>query len=380
MRLTHLNKSVGGGLARVSAKVEWETCNQPSREIYIETEEIFADDIEPSADAFAVGALIPALHLGERRLAIDGEICPRLKEGLAFVMRLMQFWTQDRMQPLELEVGVRHAVRFEHRAPRTGLFLSGGIDSLAALRLNRLHYSWKHPGAVKDCLLVHGFDIGGVMARGMKYHVFDRAKAHLGLIGADAGVTLIPVYTNIRHLWDDRDLWLNQFFGAVLAAVAHAFSPRLSRVEIAASYDLHNLVPCGSHPMLDPEYSSFEMQIRHRDVELTRIEKIRIVAEWETALQNLRVCLSNVPERLNCGKCEKCVRTMTGLLAVGALRKTRAFVEDDITAESFDPLSLTVYHREPFYRELIEPLKAAGRHDLVTAITRKLGQSSGPAA
>jgi hypothetical protein len=376
MRILNLDKKITDGLARVSALVTWEDCDAPEREIYIETPADFADALEPLPDAFLVGTLIPAMHFGERRIFMDGAACPRLKEGLNTVMGLMQLWSQGKMKPLLLEVGTLCEPRFDGRSRRTGMFLSGGIDSLAALRLNRLHYDANHPGAVQDCLLVHGFDIGGVMARGMKHHVFERAREHMAPVARDAGVTLIPVYTNIRHLCDNRDLWLNRFFGAVLGAVAQAFAPRLKRVDIAASYDLPNLVPCGSHPMLDPEYSSFDVQVRHRDAELSRLAKLRLIADWDVALQNLRVCLANVPDRLNCGRCEKCVRTMTGLLAIGALHKTRAFVDKAVTPELFEPFRINIRHREPFYEELLEPLKTIGRFDLVDLIQAKFQEAA----
>jgi hypothetical protein len=124
--------------------------------------------------------------------------------------------------------------------------------------------------------------------------------------------------------------------------------------------------------MLDPEYSSFDMRIRHRDLAMSRLEKLRLVAGWDVALQNIRVCLTNVQDRLNCGKCEKCVRTMLGLLAIGALDKTAAFVEDDVSPEFLSDFSITIRHREPFYRELIEPLRALGRDDLVRVIEEKM--------
>jgi hypothetical protein len=372
MRILNLDKKTADGLARVSAEVVWETCDQPSREIYIETTADFAEALAPLPDAFLIAALIPALHFGEQRIAIAGGICPRLKEGLTTVMSLMQVWSNGEMKPLQLEVDTLAAPRFAGDPRRAGLFLSGGIDSLAALRLNRLHYGPGHPGAVQDGLMVHGFDIGGVMVRGMKYHVFDRARQHMAPVAEEAGLTLIPVYTNIRHLCDNRELWLNRFFGAVLGAVAQAFAPRLHRVEIAASYDLANLVPCGSHPMLDPEYSSFDVQVRHRDAEWSRLDKLRLIAEWEVALHHLRVCLANVPDRLNCGRCEKCVRTMTGLLAIQALDKSRAFVEKQVTPEMFDAFRINIRHREPFYEELLEPLKAVGRQDLADLIQAKL--------
>lgn len=47
----------------------------------------------------------------------------------------------------------------------------------------------------------------------MKFHVFDRALDAISKITDDAGTTLIPVYTNIRHLCDERELWLDSFSG-----------------------------------------------------------------------------------------------------------------------------------------------------------------------
>jgi len=141
---------------------------------------------------------------------------------------------------------------------------------------------------------------------------------------------------------------------------------------IGSSYDIPNLAPCGSHPLLDPEYSSHDLKIRHRDLEVPRIDKIRSIADWDVGLNNMRVCLANVKDRLNCGKCEKCVRTMLGLEAVGVLPKLTSFVEDQVSPDLLDAFSITIRHREHFYEELIEPLKVCGRLDLVAKIEEKL--------
>jgi len=372
MRITDLDKTMDGDLVRVRAKVRWEDCDQPDKEVFIAAEARYAGDLEANPDAFVTGALIPALHFGEKRIAMEAAVCPRLKQGLSTVMGLMQHWSGGRMKPLRLETDSRPAVQPAGRPRRTALFLSGGIDSLASLRLNHLRFPEGHPHRIQDCLLMHGFDIGGVPARGEKYHVFERARQHMRPVVEDAGVELIPVYTNIRHLCDARELWLNYFFGAVLAAAAHAFAARLHLADIAASYDIAHLSPCGSHPLLDPAYGSAEVQIQHCDVELSRLDKLRLIAEWPAAFHNFRVCLANVPDRLNCGRCEKCVRTMTGLIALGVLQRTRAFMEDDVAPEWFDAFKITIRHREPFYRELLEPLRAQGRHDLAALIGAKL--------
>jgi hypothetical protein len=374
MRIVDLEKGRDGGQVRVKASVMWEDCDQPSREIFIAAPERFADDMAASPNAMLLGALIPALHFGERRIALDGAVCPVLKQGLSTVMGLMHHWSNGRMQPPGLETGVHEAVPRNGRPRRAGVFLSGGIDSLVTLRLNRLRIPPGHPHSTRDGLIVHGMDIGGVVARGAKYHVFDRAQSHMAPVAEDAGLQLIPVYTNLRHLCDERELWVNHFFGAVLAAVAHTFAPRLHLADIASSYDIPNLVPCGSHPLLDPAYSSADVRIQHCDVALARLEKLRVIAEWPAAFHNFRVCLANVPDRLNCGRCEKCVRTMTGLVAIGALHHTRAFVEDDVAPALFDAFKITIRHREPFYRELLGPLRQQGRNDLAEIIEAKLAE------
>lgn len=372
MRIDGLEKEVDGDLARIKARVQWETWAAPDQEIFIAGPARFLKDMAPNPHAFLVGALVPALHRGERRIAMDEAVCPQLKQGLSTVMGIMQHWSGGRMRPLALEMQTRSHPPQRNVQRRTGLFLSGGIDSLACLRRNRMIYPAGHPHAIRDCLMVHGFDIGGVMARGAKYAVFERAMMHMRPVAEQSGVELIPVYTNLRHLCDERELWLTYFFGAVLAAVGHAFAPRLEQVQIAASYDFANLGPCGSHPILDPEYGSADLRIRHSDLIYSRLEKLRLIAEWPAAFDHLRVCLANVADRLNCGRCEKCVRTLTGLAAIGARGPFQAFAGSEVTPELFDGFKITIRHREPFYREMLAPLRAQGREDLARLIEVKL--------
>jgi len=373
MIIANLCRHDRDGLARISADVRWETTDQPDRTVYVETLPAFADALTLNADAFLVGCLVPAMFYQEHRIRVDGAVCPFLLEGLDTAMALLRLWSGDRLGAPAIEADCRPGPAFPARSARAGLFLSGGIDSLAALRTNRLRYPIDHPAAVQDGLLVHGFDIGGVMARGAKHHVFDRALEHMAVVAEDAAVTLIPVYTNFRHLCDLRELWLNSFFGAVLAAVGHAFVRRLDRVYIGSSYNLPHLHPCGSHPLLDPEYSSIDLAVRHKDAAMSRLDKHRVVAGWPAAFDHFRVCLANVPDRLNCGVCEKCTRTRTELVALGLLDQTRAFVENDVSPEELLKYDITIRGRDVFYRDMIRPLTDRGRLDLVQAIRRALG-------
>lgn len=376
MKITHIQLKRDAGFAVARARVSFEDSDRPNQEVFIKTLEDHAQTFNASPDAFLVGCLLPAMHLGEKRIFVDGPVCPFLMEGLGVAMHILDHWTQGRYGPILIEAA--EAVSRVPKIPgRAGMVMSGGMDSLAALRLNRLHYPDTHPAYIRDSFFLHGFDIGGVVERGAKLHVFDRAMNAISRITQDAGTTLVPVYTNLRHLCDERDLWLNSFFGAVLAAMAHCFARRVNLMFIASSYDIPHLHPCGSHPLLDPEYSSYAVRIRHRDYELSRLEKILIVSEWEAAFQNFRVCLANVPDRLNCGRCEKCVRTMTELTALGLLNKTRAFESDEVTAADISRFDITIRVRPPFYRPLIPLLRKQGRGDLADTIESLLRRSGG---
>ncbi len=374
MKISNFNITKDGDGIQANALVQFEDCNKEEQQIYIKTDKEYADDFSANPHAFLVGCLLPAIHLGEKRIFLDEAICPLLKESLNIAMSILQHWTDGQYQPIKIEAKTNPVVKTLQQ-PRAGMFMSGGMDSLVALRLNRLHYPESHPGYVKDSFFLHGFDIGGVVERGMKYPVFERAKKAIVKITDDAKIGLIPVYTNIRHLCDERKLWLDSFFGAVLASIAHSFSNRLNMVFIGSSYDIKNLHPCGSHPLLDPEYSSYDMRIRHRDYELSRLEKIKIVSDWDVAFQNFRVCLANVPDRLNCGKCEKCVRTMTELTALGLLHKTKAFVEDEVLPDQISQFDITIRVRPPFYRPMIPLLREQGRDDLAVAIEKQIKDS-----
>ncbi|MDF1551607.1 MAG: hypothetical protein P1P84_01030 [Deferrisomatales bacterium] len=376
MRIRNLDKVTREGRVRIRCDVVWEDCSKEPAEVFFETEEPYGESLSLTAHPFLVGCFVPAMHFRERRIALEDPVCPQLAEGLADAMALLAHWGGDAYRPLEIHAPRLGETLFPGRDRSAALLMSGGIDSFAALLTNRQYYPEGHPGYVRECLFIHGFEIGGVVRRGMKYPVYQRARQALAPVMEAAGTRLVPLYTNVRHLCDDRALWLGKFCGAVLAAGGHAFASRWDTLYIGSSYPVAHLVPCGTHPLLEPKYSSRDLPIFHKDLHLSRMDKIRLVADWEVALHNLRVCLANVEDRLNCGECEKCLRTMTGLAAVGALERSRAFVADDVDLEKLSAFDINIRHRDVFYRELLGPLRQAGRHDIAEVIETMLARES----
>lgn len=134
---------------------------------------------------------------------------------------------------------------------------------------------------------------------------------------------------------------------------------------------IEELHPWGSHPPLDPNYSSADLQIRHEGLQLSRLDKARLVAGWDAALQNIRICWTNPTDDLNCGRCEKCVRTMTEFLVVGKLAQSRAFPFHDVSPDLIANLPTVAPYIDAQWLDLINPLREIGRLDLVEAIEEK---------
>ena len=373
MKIENLKSETNGNLARVAATVLWENSDRPTQEIYFETTKAFAQDLSCNPHAFLVACIMPAMRHGEERVFIDAEICPELRNGLITAMSWIRYWYGADRKLVEIEAKTKSHLPTPRTQERAGFFFSGGIDSLTTLRTNRLDFPLEHPGSFKDGLLIYGIE------RGEEPEFFKQVVSSMSEIAQDADIRLIPAYTNIRHLDEDSAFWGKEFQGAVLSAVAHAFSQRFTTVTIPSSFDIFNLYPYGSHPLLDPNYSSSDLRIRHDSILLSRFAKTKLVADWDVALQNLRVCNRKElikPGALNCGKCEKCIRTMTGLLALGMLDKTRTFPDVDVSEELFlaEACIKNFPYAEYYYRELIAPLAAKKRHDLVRGIERLIAR------
>jgi len=382
MKIENLRSERNGDRARVAATVTWEDCDRPAHELYFETEEEFEEALTCNPHAFLVGSILPAMHHGEKRIFLDAEICPELRENLMTAMTLVRHWFYSPDHDLvRIEAGTRAAVQRSSIPDRTGFFFSGGIDSFGTLCSNRLNYPPGHPGSIRDGLLIYGQNIES----DSRPETFARACSGLSEVARESGLVLIPVYTNVRLLDESKGMFdINH--GAILGAVAHAFSQRLNTMCISSGDSIPGLLhvnrmtfaPDGSHSLLDPYYGSRDMRIRHYGIALSRLDKTKLIAGWDAALKNIRVCGPNYPG-MNCGRCEKCLRTMLGLLAAGVLDSSGTFPVRDVTADMVAKIHINQsrfgYSFEQDYLELIDPLRQMGRPDLARAIEQAVTRS-----
>ncbi len=264
--------------------------------------------VAPSGDVALAACLLPAMRLGET-LEVDADVSPRLLAGAAVVQDV--FCTWDRAlrptAPWYHPVEVRPAGESRASSPgrgATAAFFSGGVDSF--------HTAVVHRDEIDALVFVHGFDVA--LADGaLRSEVSDRLRA-----AADAlGLPLMEVETDLQAFGAAHDVPWPDLHGAAMAAVAHALADRFGRWLVPATHTYARLEGLGSHPLLDPLWSSETVQIEHVGATATRVDKLRRIAEEPAATTHLRVCWENRGGAYNCGHCEKCVRTGVGVRIAG---------------------------------------------------------------
>jgi hypothetical protein len=318
---------------------------------------------EPSANAFLPAVLLPAMMRGVQVVS-EAPVSQRLLRQLSMIQDIYATWIPSLRKVPIVATGSASA---SEPGPEVATCFTGGIDSCYTLLTHRAEIS--------TLLHVYGFD---------QHHGGETRMAIARMLRGTAqafGKQLIEVDTNLAALLDDwlevdtRGHLASRMYnfelahGAALASVAQLLPRAIGRVYVPATYTYNDLIPWGSHPLLDPLWSTEERSVVHDGCTSTRVEKARVVAQSETAMHSLRVCseggVQGVP---NCGRCEKCVRTMVNLRLAGAPDRCTAFAE---------PLDLRrvalLKGREfkPFLRENLAAARAQGSDPaLVTALER----------
>jgi hypothetical protein len=368
VKIGNIELSRDGERARVSARIEWEDSPRPPLALFWETDGAFGADMEPEPNAFLAACFLPAMRHGERRIAVDATLCPALSDGLATAARLLASWTRVPRPTPRIEPGRGFRSPRPRRPPRSAAFLTGGIDSLHLFVRNRADYPPGHPARFRDAVAVFGLYSPDQVSPAEPFAGFGGVRQALAAIAADAGVALVPIATNVTALEPDYGFLADEFLAAALVSAAHLFTARWSDVSLASGRDTSILALRGSHPLLDPCFSSGALDVLHVGIGFRRQEKLAEVVRWDAGVRDLFVCMNQPPgPHLNCGRCEKCLRTMTALETFGRLPDALQFPQRTISAKEIRAAGIH-HHVVPYWMDFVLPLRARGRDDLAEAI------------
>lgn len=321
-----------------------------------------------SGTPFLCFALLPAMVVGED---IDLNKLPISKNLFSQINKIQKLYL-DWFPHLNLQqVNIQNYKLVEDKKSKTKKIASlftGGVDSFDTILQNQKSKTEKR---IDSILYVFGFDV----------HFKDKeleseVKKYLDNVALNLSLKTIYLKTNLREFTEKVALW-DYVLAPVFASVAHLFDGYIAQLYIPSTTDKKHLFPDGSHPGLDPLFSTKDLEIIHYGAERPRIEKIvKNIATSEVALNNLRVCWLNAGGKVNCSVCEKCVRTMIGVEIAGVLDKTKTF-DRKLTDEQLSNLRINKPTLRHFYSELlIEAKKSKHKTSkkIIKALDRALKQ------
>lgn len=263
------------------------------------------DDAEAALAMVALGAMDSA-----RALSLAGPVSRQFVDNQRQLMEIFSGWFK-RYRPVDIQVEAWRET-MPVAGSRVGCFFTGGVDSF---------YSFlKHRAEITDLIFVHGYDVDlDDMPRREQVRAMGQALAEA------CGVRFIELETNAIRLFRDFGRWGLHAHGYGLGSAARHLAGYLGRLYVPSSFAHAELMPWASHPQTDPLFSDERLQVIHDGCEAGRVDKIRALAGDPLALAHLRVCWERVEGAYNCGRCEKCLRTMTSLQALGVLQQCRTF-------------------------------------------------------
>lgn len=212
-----------------------------------------------------------------------------------------------------------HIEHFSLSGDRRALLFTGGIDSVASLI--------RHQHQIRDLIYIRGADVP-LHAHDILDTIISYSQRMAVNNEFNYQVVDLDIWNFLNMPSLDKDFWKllkSDWWGAIqhgislLGSIAPLCAQNgISTVLISSSFTENRSSMHGSHPMIDENIHWGEnTQVRHVDFDLTRQAKIHeIIKPWSEEngeLPLLKVCC-NQWETYNCCTCEKCCRTICGLL------------------------------------------------------------------
>jgi len=354
--------------ARLCSRISVDT---GTYDMWYEVEECYEEYLcFERADAFVAAVLPYAMREG-----IDIHVDAPLSEQLYYMLTTTYIPALGKnaksFHNIRLECDVLESIELPS-AGAAGTGFSGGVDSFFTLcthlqtKANRhslTHLTFFNVGASGD--------EGGEKARKLFLERQGPAKA-----AANAnGLEFVSVDSNISEFLRHKHI-LTHTMRSMSAALAlqklfsvyyYSSSNIISEFSLAKADEAAGYYDIMSAYCLSNENTRFIISGPNE----SRLEKCAAVAEYPPSYQHLNVCQA---EASNCGKCEKCERTMLEFFALGKLERYRAVFDADefIASKDRHLTNLLANSGNRYNAEVLEKMKENGVR--ITAKVRILGK------
>ncbi|MEX1007822.1 MAG: hypothetical protein WD271_08245, partial [Acidimicrobiia bacterium] len=268
-----------------------------AEEIFFSIDEYEHDALVDGADPFVVAAVPLAMRRGHDVRVVGAAVSPSLLDSLE---RFQEVWHNWFDYPMVDVVAEEERERDAWPSMAVTSF-SGGVDS-AFTAYRHTRGLARRDRRLVAAVMIHGVDIPRVNVVG-----FTRSAARSRRMVESVGLDLVTVQTNLWELVGGRSYPI----AAGLSSVLHLLGARFGTGLIPGTTSYRHLVfPLGSSPVSDVMLGSTSLEIVHDGAGEERFEKLRHLANWDEALDDLRVCLADPQHHRNCGRCLKCMLTI----------------------------------------------------------------------
>jgi hypothetical protein len=315
----------------------------------------FPERFEPAdldGSPFVAGALLWAMRHRED-VTVDAPVSARLLAGLEGIMAVYRSLFPEQVANVSITAPPASP---PPATDATGCFFSRGVDSWYAV-LTALEDDPQSPPLTELVFSPDFFPVDRWPRDVL------RAKSAATVAAARrTGCRVVEVETNLK-----RD-----FGGAQLTSTALALG--LSRMLIGSGAMHGEIVPAGKHPALDRRFSTERTQVVYYG-DANRLDKIARIARCQVAMETLHVCRANsATDDRNCGRCEKCLRTMLELHVAGALDGCPAFAEP-LTPVAVASLRKQLGRRHQWVEVLHALANGNGDRELAAAVRLVIAQN-----
>lgn len=269
------------------------------------------------SDAFVMTLLIAAMRRGHEIVCEDP-----MSERLHYQL------TSDLIPTLAFAGEVYRPVKITAPLTAEGIPNQGAVGTGFSAGADCLYTIMSH-GKDSELPLTHiAVFNNGHMGNGYMWgkNVFKTTCEYAQRFAEDQGLKMIALDSNIRDELGERFLDVYSFrnYGCALA-LGRLFSVYLlSSGHDAANFEF-DLSNTATFDMLNARYASAEsLTFYHAGEEVTRVEKLIALSDWEPSWKWLHPCISKPVDELNCGHCRKCTRDMTVFYALGKLDRYKA--------------------------------------------------------
>ena len=303
----------------------------------------------------------------------EGPINRVIYQHLPQIMDFFQAWKPHLYRPnLPNVTPVERPVN-----PQTGsgLFFTGGIDSFFTL--------YEYFDQITHLVYIHGLEMSldNLPLR-------SQISQMLRKVGQELGKNVIEIETNIRK-FSSNYAGRRISHGFELTGIAFLLQNHFSRVWISNGVTYDQIIPQSMHPEITCLMESQVMGISFVGNDLTRLEKTAVLSrrtdylsempnnpiqvtpeQSKLALDTLRVCNENRKGAYNCGKCEKCLRTMIDLRLVNALDQCTS-IKEPLDLSRVARLDIQKYTQRTYIENTLQELIRTNRDPELQKALRK---------